>query len=282
MSIYQILWVFFLYSFLGWCTEVIYHAFVCNRFINRGFLFGPVCPIYGIGLVAVTMLIDPISEHILQAYLVAALIPTLLEYLVGWIAEKALHMRLWDYSDLPLNINGYVCLLFSLLWGIGCLVVYYGIHPFLLRVIGILPTTLGWIILAIFAALMITDFILTGMEALKIPKALKAADEMEAALLKLSDSIGMGLSDKALLLREKGKAHEGQFDNLEQLLSVSREDVRRQLEELSQKYRLPFTSPNKVYQRLRLAFPHVSQTAAGKKLTHTRKLYRKIREYFGN
>lgn len=123
MTFYQILWSFFLYSFAGWCCEVVFAACKTGRFVNRGFLFGPMCPIYGFGVVAAVLLIEPIRAHWLQAYLVAVFVPTVLEYIVGWGAVKLLHTRLWDYSRMPLNIGGHVCLLFSLVWGLGCLII---------------------------------------------------------------------------------------------------------------------------------------------------------------
>ena len=96
MTFYQILWTFFIYSFVGWCCEVAFAACKTGQFVNRGFLFGPLCPIYGFGVVAALLLIEPIREHWLQAYLVAVLVPTVIEYFVGWAAMKLLHTRLWD------------------------------------------------------------------------------------------------------------------------------------------------------------------------------------------
>lgn len=144
MTFYQILWTFFIYSFVGWCCEVAFAACKTGQFVNRGFLFGPLCPIYGFGVVAALLLIEPIREHWLQAYLVAVLVPTVIEYFVGWAAMKLLHTRLWDYSRMPLNVGGHVCLLFSLVWGVGCLAVVYLVQPLVLKLLAPLPEPVGW------------------------------------------------------------------------------------------------------------------------------------------
>lgn len=177
MTFYQILWSFFLYSFAGWCCEVVFAACKTGRFVNRGFLFGPMCPIYGFGVVAAVLLIEPIRAHWLQAYLVAVFVPTVLEYIVGWGAVKLLHTRLWDYSRMPLNIGGHVCLLFSLVWGLGCLIIVYLLQPLVLELIKLLPVPLSWVLLALFTATALTDLILTAIEAAKIPKRLRALEE---------------------------------------------------------------------------------------------------------
>lgn len=182
MTFYQILWTFFFYSFAGWCCEVVFAACKTGKFVNRGFLLGPVCPIYGFGVTAAVLLIAPIQAHWLQAYLVATLVPTIIEYFVGWLADKLLHVRLWDYSGMPLNLNGYVCLLFSLVWGLACLFIVAVFHPMVLRLLAWVPTIPGWILLALFTATILTDFILTALEAAKIPKRLQAIDELERGL----------------------------------------------------------------------------------------------------
>lgn len=164
MTFYQILWTFFFYSFAGWCCEVVFAACKTGKFVNRGFLLGPVCPIYGFGVTAAVLLIAPIQAHWLQAYLVATLVPTIIEYFVGWLADKLLHVRLWDYSGMPLNLNGYVCLLFSLVWGLACLFIVAVFHPMVLHLLAWVPTIPGWILLALFTATILTDFILTALE----------------------------------------------------------------------------------------------------------------------
>lgn len=110
MSFYEIAWVIFVYSFLGWCAEVVFAA--CRRgiFVNRGFLNGPVCPIYGFGMALVLALLTPVKDSFLPLFFGSMLLTTALEFFIGFIMERFFHDKWWDYSDNPFNIKGYVCL----------------------------------------------------------------------------------------------------------------------------------------------------------------------------
>lgn len=282
MTFYQLLWTFFFYSFAGWCCEVIFAACKTGRFVNRGFLLGPVCPIYGFGVAAVVLLIAPIHAHWLQAYLIAVIVPTVIEYFVGWLADKLLHTRLWDYSGMPLNLNGYVCLLFSLVWGLACLLIVYVIHPVVLKLFALIPTALGWALLALFTAVILTDLILTGIEAAKIPKRLQAMDEIERNLRRISDSIGSNLSQRTLDLwdrsQEKLPARSEKWEELLNSLGTKKQEFLSQRDEMLEKYRGLLEKPSKSYTRLAKAFPHLQQTESYRRLERVRDLYRQWRE----
>ena len=280
MTFYQILWSFFLYSFAGWCCEVVFAACKTGRFVNRGFLFGPMCPIYGFGVVAAVLLIEPIRAHWLQAYLVAVFVPTFLEYIVGWGAVKLLHTRLWDYSRMPLNIGGHVCLLFSLVWGLGCLIIVYLLQPLVLELIKLLPVPLGWVLLALFTATALTDLILTAIEAAKIPKRLRALEELERGLRRISDGIGAGLSGRTLELWEKGqeKFPSQKWEEFLGTLGNRKQEFLVQRDEILEKYQGLWEKPSRGYARLLKAFPHLQQTEAHRRLERLRTLYRQRRD----
>ena len=106
---------------------------------------------------------------------------------------------------MPLNVGGHVCLLFSLVWGVGCLAVVYLVQPLVLKLLAPLPVPVGWVLLALFGATALADLILTAIEAAKIPKRLQALEEMERGLRRISDGIGAGLSGRTLELWEKGQ-----------------------------------------------------------------------------
>lgn len=108
---------------------MVFAAFKHSKFVNRGFLLGPVCPIYGFGVIAVIYLLSPMLDRQISVFIMSVLITSAVEFAVGWLAEKVLHTRLWDYSDCFMNIGGYICLVFSLLWGIGCMSVVYIFQP---------------------------------------------------------------------------------------------------------------------------------------------------------
>ena len=114
---YNYLLYFLAFSFLGWCAEVIFYIFKTGKLVNRGFAKGPFCPIYGVGISLSYLLLSSVRSIILLAVLSMA-IATAVELAVGLFFDKALGIRLWDYSEERWNIGGYVCPRFSLVWGI--------------------------------------------------------------------------------------------------------------------------------------------------------------------
>lgn len=201
-SFSDVLWLFFVYSFLGWCTEVVFHAAKHGRFVNRGFLMGCMCPIYGFGMLAVLWLLQPVKDNFLLLFLGSMVITTAIEFLIGFISEKILHTRLWDYSDTPLNICGYVCLQFSLLWGLGALAAVTAVHPTVENLIDLIPKALSNVLLTAFSAVALSDFIVTGINALHIEKHMKAVEDTSRLICSVSDKIGSGLSSQTIKIKE--------------------------------------------------------------------------------
>ena len=131
--IYQLLWLFFIYAFLGWCTEVAYAALDTGKLVNRGFLNGPLCPIYGCGMAAVLTLLLPLQDNLLILFAGGMLLTTLIELVGGWALKTLFHTTWWDYSDKSFNLGGYICLEFSILWGIGATIMVRVVHPVVMK-----------------------------------------------------------------------------------------------------------------------------------------------------
>lgn len=150
-----------IYSFLGWCAEVAYAYKNQRKFVNRGFLKGPVCPIYGYCILAMVSIFENFSGSIVILYLMATISTSTIEYFTGLILEKVFKKKYWDYTDDPLNFQGRVCLHFSLMWGLGVLLIVKYIHPFIGRTMVYMDyrifESVGFIILII----LILDFSLT-------------------------------------------------------------------------------------------------------------------------
>ena len=127
-SWFQILWYFYIYGFLGWCSEVAFAAVAHGKFVNRGFLNGPVCPIYGFGMSLVLLVLLPFSDNIPLLFIGGALLTSAIELVGGWALKKFFHTTWWDYSDQPFNLGGYICLKFSILWGLCVVVVIRIVH----------------------------------------------------------------------------------------------------------------------------------------------------------
>ena len=128
-NLYDLIYFFAIYSFLGWCIEVLYYIKKEHKFVNRGFLYGPFCPIYGAGVVSIIVLLDNFQNNILYLFILAFFLTSFIEYFTGLILEKIFKSKWWDYTNDPFNINGRICLLYSLIWGIASVGVIKIIHP---------------------------------------------------------------------------------------------------------------------------------------------------------
>ena len=200
MTFYQICWYFLIYSFLGWVVEVIYHAVTRGKVINRGFLNGPVCPIYGFGVLSVFALINLLKNlglpmNSFWIFVFGCVLATLIELFGGWLLDKFFHARWWDYSDRPMNLKGYICVQFSILWGIAILIVVKIFQGFIEKQsLFVNASKPGWIAAAILMAVYFADLILTvavirGFNQ-KLGKLEKISGEIRAVSDKLSSAVG--------------------------------------------------------------------------------------------
>lgn len=188
--IYKILWYFIIYAFFGWCLEVIYQAVELGKFVNRGFLNGPYCPIYGFGMIIVTDTLESLKENIIVLYVGSVILTTVLELVTGFVLEKIFHQNWWDYSEERFNLKGYICLKFSLLWGIACLIAVRLIHPFVVKFVDYMPETFGLILICIIMTGFVSDMIITVFAVIHIKNRLKLLDSISAEMRKISDYTG--------------------------------------------------------------------------------------------
>ncbi|MEG0962162.1 MAG: hypothetical protein RSF88_04780 [Lachnospiraceae bacterium] len=203
ISFYEITWIFLIYAFLGWCTEVAYAALCTGKFVNRGFLNGPVCPVYGCGMLLVIVILTPLKEHFLILFIGSLLLTTGIEFVTGFLLEKIFHNQWWDYSKEPFNICGYVCLKFSILWGLACTFIMDIIHPTIYSIIKLVPKIPGIVLLAIFCIVFGIDIIITVSSILKFNKNLKLLDEIADKLKVVSNGIGENIYEGVAMAIEK-------------------------------------------------------------------------------
>ena len=201
-ELYFIALYFFVYGFLGWCTEVAFAAWKEHRFVNRGFLNGPICPVYGIGVTLVVHFLSPYRSNLIILYITSTILVTALEWLTGFILERVFHNKWWDYSNMPLNLNGYVCLLFSLIWGVACVLIVDFIHPVIHKLLLYIPVIVGVIILIILGIGMFADLYVTASGILKINKRLAAMQEIADELHEISDKIGENIYKNTIAAME--------------------------------------------------------------------------------
>lgn len=153
------LW-FMLYSVIGWVYETILCSVKEHRFINRGFLNGPYCPIYGVGAVVNLLVMGNLKNPALL-FVCGALLDCTLEYLTSWGMETLFHARWWDYSDKPLNINGRVCMLGAVAFGAFTTVLVLIIHPFLIEKLSFITDKIRDMLFYITATIFIADSVYT-------------------------------------------------------------------------------------------------------------------------
>nr|WP_246566483.1 putative ABC transporter permease [Tissierella simiarum] len=162
-----------MYSCIGWIIEVVYHIFILKKFINRGFLFGPICPIYGSGAVLMILFLTPLKNNLLYLFLGGIVVATILEYITGYVLELVFDTKWWDYSEEKFNIKGYVCLRFSLAWGIASVILMYVIHPIMEYVVYSIPASLLSPLYNILLIFFVIDLTLTINSLIEFRKVLK-------------------------------------------------------------------------------------------------------------
>ena len=169
--------LFIVYSFLGWLMEVINARFTLKRFVNRGFLIGPYCPIYGCGAILITILLTRYKNNPVIFFLMSILLCGTLEFLTSYVMEKFFHLRWWDYSNKKFNIDGRVCIETLLPFGILGTAIMYLLNPFFINIINTLSHK--WLNISFyFVTLVFTvDFIISIITILTIKKATLAISE---------------------------------------------------------------------------------------------------------
>ncbi len=254
-AVYEIISYFFIYAFLGWCCEVIFAAVKEGRFVNRGFLNGPVCPIYGFGVITVLMILWGVKDNFVLLFFGSVLLTSVLEYATGYILEKFFHMRWWDYSSEHFNIKGYVCLKFSILWGLACLIVVDIVHPAIENLVLHLPVRLTVVLLCVLTFALLADVIITAIGISNTNKYLKLLSSTGIRLRKLSDTLGENLFNNTINIVQKGDAIkenlDERYEKTKQELEEQRAVVQAKFNEL--KSRKPLTA-----KRIFAAFPDLS------------------------
>lgn len=154
--------IFVIYAFLGWVCEVINSLIREKKIINRGFMIGPYCPIYGVGIILISILLEKYHDDVIATYVFSILICGLLEYFTSYFMEKIFKVRWWDYSDRKCNINGRVCLENLLVFGLaGCYIVYIS-NPLIIKFLLKVPFPVLLVMSIIIASGMMVDFVISA------------------------------------------------------------------------------------------------------------------------
>lgn len=254
---YNYLWYFVIFSVIGWCLEVAYHAVTCGKFINRGFLNGPVCPIYGAGAVALIAALKPFGENMIVLFVSASIIASVLEFITGYVLEKMFNMKWWDYSNIPFNIKGYICLKFSLCWGIVGTFLMRVLLPLCEGLIEKIPVPVAAVILGVAVVCYIADVIYTIIILSSFSKNIKLAETIALKLHDLSDGVGEHISDSVFELMEKAEG-----------LAKSGKIKIEEFEKLKKQYKEKLSHVSMGHKRLLRAFPSLKSEKYKNLLEH--------------
>lgn len=175
--------IFILFSFIGWISEVIYVGVTsAHKFVNRGFLHGPLCPVYGFGGVVILMLPPSLYATWIPLFFASMILCTIVEYFVSWLMEKLFHTRWWDYSHYKIQLNGRICLLNSILFGFLGVVVIHFVYPLMIDLLNSLGQKVinlsGVIILAVLSV----DIFFTVRKLVDFANVMKKLKELGETL----------------------------------------------------------------------------------------------------
>ena len=178
--------LFFFYCFCGWVWESCYVSAKQRHWVNRGFLHGPLLPIYGSGAIIILFATLPVADNFWLVYFLGMLAATALEYVVGAVMEQLFKVRYWDYTKQPFNLHGYICLTSSIAWGFFSDLLIYVIHPPIDKLLHKLPALLVNPLAAVIAVLFIMDTVKSTKAAIDLREVLTKLTEENAELRRLA------------------------------------------------------------------------------------------------
>ena len=210
-TIAELIVLFFCYSVAGWCMEVVLKYIQFHRFINRGFLIGPYCPIYGSGAVVVTVLVGGLigNASYIVTFLASFVLCGVLEYFVSWYMEKMFHARWWDYSAKPMNLHGRIWIGNLILFGIACVIIVDFIDPLFFGAVSKIPAVALYVLAGAISAIMLADCIISHFLMNEVRNAIEEQDGDNTE--EISKKIHAILKNKNVFMR---RIHEA-FGNMQ-------------------------------------------------------------------
>ena len=234
--------LFFIYSFLGWLMESVGDSIKKKKFINRGFLIGPYCPIYGTGVLLITILLRKYNDDIWITFFMSLLICGTLEYMTSYIMEKIFKARWWDYSQRKFNINGRICLETLIPFGIAGTFIIYIANPFFLKYIEMIPVMAMHIITGILLTLYSIDVIVSFKIILNLKEMSR---EFKDNTIEISDKVKKIIRKKYRLYRRlvhafpkiKENVLYSKWDEMKKKIEESKEELRNKIDNSKEEIR---------------------------------------------
>lgn len=237
VDLYHILNWFFIYSFLGWLWETCYVSIKNGRFVNRGFINGPLCTIYGCGALSVYLILKPVSGNLFYLYAGGVVVATVLEYVTAVLMESIFHTSWWDYSENRFNFQGRICLGASLGWGFLTVLLFRVLHPVVEDIVALYPVIAGKVGVVLVSLTYAVDFGFSAAAAFKLRERMPAIEQAveqarDELLLRMHErlkNVGFGNSETLESVRERMENIEV-LRELEERRDAFREELAKELE----------------------------------------------------
>ncbi|WP_167956724.1 putative ABC transporter permease [Anaerosporobacter faecicola] len=269
---YYIFYTFILYSVFGWIYETCLVSVKQKEFVNRGFLNGPIIPIYGAGAVLICIILDPVSKNLLLVFLGGMLLATILEFLTSYVMEKLFHAKWWDYSQYKFNIQGRICPIVSVFWGILSVLMTVFLKPISNALIHKIPKKPGEILAFVIFALVVIDLVLTIISTLKLNQKLANMHKLRDELIGYMEKSRFYHSKEELRRKLENATIAEYIDNLK--VHVHSGELDERLRIFKEKYSLHSEHVHIIQRRLLKAFPNMKSTNNEYMLTELRERLR--------
>ena len=225
--------LFMIYSVAGWIMEVTCKSFEAKKFINRGFMIGPYCPIYGWGAIFITILLKRYISDWIVLFFMSMITCGILEYLTSYVMEKLFHARWWDYSRRKYNINGRICLETLVPFGLLGLTIMYITNPIILNALQSIPDN----ILNVIAIVLFVMFTIDGIVSLKVVSNVRATSTKLNKEAKTMDNTEEITAKVKEILRNKSVLNRrliNAYPNLQTVLKKKKEEIKRKTDEIKE------------------------------------------------
>lgn len=293
----DIFYNFFIYSFVGWIYESCYVSFKKKIFVNRGFLNGPIIPLYGCGATIVFILIWQYKEQDLIVFFGGMFVATILEYITSYLMEVLFHAKWWDYSDRKFNINGRICLSASLVWGFLSLLMINVIQPLVIYIINLLKSPYNkYVAYVIFTAFCL-DVTVTVVHALKLNELLSNLHNLRVEFSNYMVRTKLYESKEDLKNKLFGYKFTELLDNIKKALEENKDklienqekrksyhwrkfkkDVEKHVKEYMLKFQTQVNNTSFIQKRLLKAYPKLDYSKREDVLKELRERLQKIRK----
>ena len=270
-TIINYVFMFFIFSAIGWAIECTYRSLGERRIINSGFLYGPMCPIYGTGCLVFDICLVPISTPIEKRLIIVLILGMILadtvEYATSYIMEKLFNARWWDYSNNFLNLHGRICFKHTCYWAIFAFIYVYVIAPMYRFALSFIPQQTRTVAVFVILAVFTVDLILTVKAAADINKLMRKLDTLKSAV-----------SEKAAYLRDSAESTYEAIASGEKFTEWKNEATKQYFEAVA-KYKELYSKESKISNRLLTIYYTVRKTAEDS-FDELEKIKDEIKSYF--